>query len=138
MKWDLGGNMMGIFSTLLSKSSIIFLITIGILSLSFYFYFNWSQQQIKILSENSAKLEQALDLSQKNFKSLQARIDEIIIKNSELQKKMNFIEKRNLELQNKLNIPNLNERSLAERKKTEELLNENHKKIIDELKGLSK
>lgn len=66
--------MLGLLTGLLGKFKIYLIMAgiMGLMLLSFYWYFNWSQEKMAILQANNAKLELAVDEQKKTIEAMAA------------------------------------------------------------------
>ena len=60
------------FSGIQSKIMLAMGVAIAILGIAGYFYWSWSQNEIRTLEKNNAKLEDAVRLQKETIKSLEA------------------------------------------------------------------
>ena len=88
-----------------------------------YWYYNDTQEKIKILTENNAKLESAVETNEQALKAQTAAFESMQKQNAKLQKEWTEINNRNRSLENRLSRHDIGASGVAKHSLTEKVLN---------------
>tara|TARA_B000000532_G_C18822067_1_gene386381 strand:+ start:339 stop:836 length:498 start_codon:yes stop_codon:yes gene_type:complete len=88
-----------------------------------YWYYNDTQEKIKILTENNAKLESAVETNEQALKAQTAAFESMQKQNAKLQKEWTEINNRNRSLENRLSRHDIGASGVAKPSLTEKILN---------------
>ena len=88
-----------------------------------YWYYNDTQEKIKILTENNAKLESAVETNEQALKAQTAAFESMQKQNAKLQKEWTEINNRNRSLENRLSRHDIGASGVAKPSLTEKVLN---------------
>ena len=102
-----------------------------------YFYYNDTQQRIKTLQENNAKLETVAKANELTINSLQESQEKFANLNLELQGKLDEAEKYGDELRKKLHKHDLTRLSIKKPGLIEKRINNGTQKLFDNIESLT-
>ena len=102
-----------------------------------YAYYNDTQQRIKTLQENNAKLETVAKTNELTINSLQESQEKFATLNKELQFKLNEAESYCDNLRKKLHKHNLTRLSIKKPGLIEKRINDGTKKLFDSLESIT-
>ena len=102
-----------------------------------YFYYNDTQQRIKTLQENNAKLETVAKTNELTINSLQQSQEQFAELNNELQIKLNEAESYGDNLRKKLHKHNLTRLSIKKPGLIEKRINDGTKKLFDNIESVT-
>mgnify|MGYP001498352516 FL=1 len=88
-----------------------------------YWYYNDTQEKIKILTENNAKLESAVETNEQALAAQTAAFESMQKQNAKLQKEWTEINNRNRSLENRLSRHDIGASGVAKPSLTEKVLN---------------
>ena len=88
-----------------------------------YWYYNDTQEKIKILTENNAKLESAVETNEQALAAQTAAFESMQKQNAKLQKEWTEINNRNRSLENRLSRHDIGASGVAKPSLTEKILN---------------
>ena len=88
-----------------------------------YWYYNDTQEKIKILTENNAKLESAVETNEQALKAQTAAFESMQKQNAKLQKEWTEINNRTRSLENRLSRHDIGASGVAKPSLTEKILN---------------
>ena len=88
-----------------------------------YWYYNDTQEKIKILTQNNAKLETAVETNEQALKSQTAAFESMQKQNAKLQAEWTEINNRNRSLENRLSRHDIGASGVAKPSLTEKVLN---------------
>jgi len=88
-----------------------------------YWYYNDTQEKIKILTENNAKLESAVETNEQALKAQTKAFESMQKQNAKLQKEWTEINNRNRSLENRLSRHDIGASGVAKPSLTEKVLN---------------
>lgn len=121
------------FSSIQSKIILVMGVVIGLFSIAGYFYWSYSQNEIRTLEKNNAKLEDAVNLQKDTIKSLedaQAKQSAEIIR---LQLNQNSAEtnyRNDVNTIYKTDIPNMSRKDL---KAAEDKINDDIRRMFNDI-----
>ena len=102
-----------------------------------YFYYNDTQQRIKTLQENNAKLETVAKTNELTINSLQQSQEQFAELNKDLQIKLNQAESYGDNLRKKLHKHNLTRLSIKKPGLIEKRINDGTKKLFDNIESVT-
>ena len=102
-----------------------------------YAYYNDTQQRIKTLQENNAKLETVAKTNEMTINSLQQSQQKFATLNNELQVKLDEAEKYGDDLRKKLHKHNLTRLSIKKPGLIEKRINDGTKKLFDSIESVT-
>ena len=102
-----------------------------------YAYYNDTQQRIKTLQENNAKLETVAKTNEMTINSLQQSQQKFATLNNELQVKLDEAEKYGDDLRKKLHKHNLTRLSIKKPGLIEKRINDGTKKLFDNIESVT-
>ena len=102
-----------------------------------YAYYNDTQQRIKTLQENNAKLETVAKTNELTINSLQQSQEKYAELNNELQVKLDEAEKYGDDLRKKLHKHNLTRLSIKKPGLIEKRINDGTKKLFDSIESVT-
>ena len=102
-----------------------------------YAYYNDTQQRIKTLQENNAKLETVAKTNEITINSLQESQEKFATLNKDLQVKLNQAEEYGDDLRKKLHKHNLTRLSIKKPGLIEKRINDGTKKLFDNIESLT-
>ncbi len=102
-----------------------------------YAYYNDTQQRIKTLQENNAKLETVAKTNELTINSLQESQEKFATLNKELQVKLNEAEEYGDDLRKKLHKHNLTRLSIKKPGLIEKRINNGTKKLFDNIESIT-
>ena len=88
-----------------------------------YWYYNDTQEKIKILTQNNAKLESAVETNEQALKAQTAAFESMQKQNAKLQTEWTEINNRNRSLENRLSRHDIGASGVAKPSLTEKVLN---------------
>ena len=88
-----------------------------------YWYYNDTQEKIKILTQNNAKLESAVETNEQALKAQTAAFESMQKQNAKLQTEWTEINNRNRSLENRLSRHDIGASGVAKPELTEKVLN---------------
>lgn len=120
----------------LKLAGIMFVITL-LTATAFGWYYNDTQERMKILNENNAKLETAVAISEETVSTLQADFAAMAVENQKLQTEFQAINDRNKALENRLSRHDIGAAAVARTTSTEKVLNNASNNVLRCLEILS-
>ena len=102
-----------------------------------YFYYNDTQQRIKTLQENNAKLETVAKANELTINSLQESQERFNTLNNELQTKLNLALNYGDDLRKKLHKHDLTRLSIKKPGLIEKRINDGTKKLFDSIESVT-
>ena len=102
-----------------------------------YAYYNDTQQRIKTLQENNAKLETVAKTNELTINSLQESQEKFATLNKDLQVKLNQAEEYGDDLRKKLHKHNLTRLSIKKPGLIEKRINDGTKKLFDNIESIT-
>ena len=102
-----------------------------------YFYYNDTQQRIKTLQENNAKLETVAKANELTINSLQETQERLATLNNELQTKLNLALTYGDDLRKKLHKHDLTRLSIKKPGLIEKRINDGTKKLFDSIESVT-
>ena len=102
-----------------------------------YFYYNDTQQRIKTLQENNAKLETVAKANELTINSLQESQERFNALNNELQTKLNLALTYSDDLRKKLHKHDLTRLSIKKPGLIEKRINDGTKKLFDSIESVT-
>ena len=102
-----------------------------------YFYYNDTQQRIKTLQENNAKLETVAKTNELTINSLQESQERFNTLNNELQTKLNLALNYGDDLRKKLHKHDLTRLSIKKPGLIEKRINDGTKKLFDSIESVT-
>jgi len=119
------------------KTSLLFLLVIGLMTGAFYWYFRYSQNKIQILEENNAKLTVAVQVQTETIKAQEEFNKKQNQNISDLQNGLQKAYSDKDALVSKLFNTDLNSQAQKNAKAVENKINADTSKLFDELEALT-
>ncbi len=106
-----------------AKLALVMFVLMCAMGSGAYWYYNDTQEKIKILTQNNAKLETAVETNEQALKSQTAAFESMQKQNAKLQAEWTEINNRNRSLENRLSRHDIGASGVAKPSLTEKVLN---------------
>lgn len=103
-------------------AGVMFIVTL-LTATAFGWYYNDTQERMKILNENNARLETAVAISEETVNSLQSDFAAMVVENERLQTDFAAINDRNKALENRLSRHDIGAAAVSRTEATQRVLN---------------